>query len=118
MKPVPRAFYVAKLSLCVCQQLLRYNTTPDTTSVMLKIACAYKTKKDLPEPIAILIDRKVKLKFVRIFPIGKCFFFHMKPRKTKNKKTVDIWYQEPVTRSMQLPLIPVTAFSQTELFLV
>ena len=26
--------------------------------------------------------------------------------------------QEPITRSLQLPHIPVTAFSQTELFLV
>ena len=27
-------------------------------------------------------------------------------------------YQEPITRSLQLPHIPVTAFSQTDLFLV
>ena len=30
---------------------------------------------------------------------------------------VYILHQEPVTRSMQLPHIPVTAFSQTDLFL-
>ena len=28
------------------------------------------------------------------------------------------YYQEPITRNMQLPNIPVTAFSQTDLFLV
>ena len=28
------------------------------------------------------------------------------------------WPQEPITRSLQLPHIPVTAFSQTDLFLV
>ena len=28
------------------------------------------------------------------------------------------WHQGPITRSLQLPLIPVTAFSQTDLFLV
>ena len=28
------------------------------------------------------------------------------------------WTQEPITRSLQLPHIPVTEFSQTDLFLV
>ena len=30
----------------------------------------------------------------------------------------EIWNQEPITWSLQLPHIPVTAFSQTDLFLV
>ena len=32
--------------------------------------------------------------------------------------SVIVQVQEPITRSMQLPHIPVTAFSQTDLFLV
>ena len=38
-----------------------------------------------------------------------------------SKPTGRIWTpmrQEPITRSLQLPHIPVTAFSQTDLFLV
>ena len=42
----------------------------------------------------------------------------MKGRGGVGRKNLIIIGQEPITRSLQLPLISVTAFSQTDLFLV
>ena len=36
----------------------------------------------------------------------------------RNSRGLIGYFQEPITRSLQLPNIPVTAFSQTDLFLV
>ena len=40
------------------------------------------------------------------------------PRKTRARKPIRKTRQEPMTWSVRLPHIPVTAFSQTDLFLV
>ena len=57
------------------------------------------------------------------FPDKACIK-HWKQLKTlahcteqnRNLQDVLVWKQEPITRSLQLPHIPVTAFSQTDLF--